>query len=59
MHLLTILSELIHYVNHYNELFSWKVRVISHQNLQRLLGVSVDDDGFCIYLIEELCQKGS
>ncbi|GAV02260.1 hypothetical protein RvY_12851 [Ramazzottius varieornatus] len=36
-----------------------QVRIISHQNLQRLLGVSISDDGFCVYLIGELCQKGS
>jgi serine/threonine protein kinase len=38
---------------------SLQVRVISHQNLQRLLGVSIGEDGFCLYLIGELCQKGS
>ncbi|XP_055329216.1 atrial natriuretic peptide receptor 1-like [Paramacrobiotus metropolitanus] len=36
-----------------------QVRVITHQNLQRLLGVSVNDDGYIIYILGELCQKGS
>ncbi|OWA52494.1 Atrial natriuretic peptide receptor 1 [Hypsibius exemplaris] len=36
-----------------------QVRVISHQNLQRLLGVSIGEDGLCVYLVGELCQKGS
>ncbi|XP_055329218.1 atrial natriuretic peptide receptor 1-like isoform X2 [Paramacrobiotus metropolitanus] len=36
-----------------------QVRVVTHQNLQRLLGVSVNDDGYVVYIVGELCQKGS
>ncbi|XP_055350308.1 atrial natriuretic peptide receptor 1-like [Paramacrobiotus metropolitanus] len=35
------------------------VRITTHQNLQRLLGVSVDEDGFIVFILGEVCQKGS
>ncbi|XP_055350346.1 atrial natriuretic peptide receptor 1-like [Paramacrobiotus metropolitanus] len=36
-----------------------QVRTTTHQNLQRLLGASINDEGLIVFILGELCQKGS
>jgi hypothetical protein len=34
------------------------IRVIHHINLTRFVGLCLDEDDFCLYLLEESCEKG-